>query len=170
MIKSYKSGDDPCLAILNLRNTPNEGMVTSPVQRLMGRRTQSVLPATPAVLKPSKIPVSEHSKLQWKRHQSAQHLCTRSQLPPLKPGDHVPMEPTDSRKEWRPATVTKALPYNNYEVWDGYRSFIRARRFLRKKPSSEPAVPTNNHHTSSSSSTEDSACKCQPTSRVLRWN
>ncbi|GFO08068.1 integrase core domain [Plakobranchus ocellatus] len=69
MIKSYKSGDDPYLALLNLRNIPNEGMVTSPVQRHIGRRTQSVLPATPAVLKPSKIPVSEHSKLQWKRHQ-----------------------------------------------------------------------------------------------------
>ncbi|GFO08069.1 hypothetical protein PoB_003457400 [Plakobranchus ocellatus] len=56
------------------------------------------------------------------------------------------MEPIDDRKEWRPATVTKALPYNNYEVWDGYRSFIRARKYFRKKPSPEPAVPTNNHH------------------------
>ncbi|GFR79740.1 integrase core domain, partial [Elysia marginata] len=128
-----------------MRNTPNEGMVTSPVQRLMGRRTQSVLPAMPAVLKPSKIPISEHSKLQWKQHQAAQHLCTRSQLPPLKPGDHVRMQPIDGRKEWRPATVTKALPFNNYEVWDGNRSFTRARIFLRKKPSPEPAVPTNNH-------------------------
>ena len=64
IIKSAKSGKDPHIALLNLRNTPNEGMSSSPVQRLMGRRTQSVLPATPAVLKPSKIPVSEHSRLQ----------------------------------------------------------------------------------------------------------
>ena len=142
MIKSAKSGDDPYIALLNLRNTPNEGMSSSPVQRLMGRRTQSVLPATPAVLKPSKIPVSEHSRLQWKRFQPAQRDCSRSNLPPLRSGDHVRMEPIDGKKEWRPASVTTALPHNNSEVWDRTRSFIRARKFLRKKPSPEPASST----------------------------
>ena len=44
------------------------------------------------------------------------------------------MEPIDGRNEWKPATVTKTLPHNNYEVWDGNRSFIRGRKFLRKKP------------------------------------
>ena len=142
MIKSAKSGDDPYIALLNLRNTPNEGMSSSPVQRLMGRRTQSVLPATPAVLKPSKIPVSQHSRLQWKRFQSAQWDCSRSNLPPLRLGDHARIEPIDGKKEWRSASVTRALPHNNYEVWDGTRSFIRARKFLRKKPSPEPASST----------------------------
>ena len=117
MIKSAKSGDDPYIALLNLRNTPNEGMSSSPVQRLMGRRTQSVLPATPVVLKPSKIPVSEHSKLQWKRFQPAQRDCSRSNLPPLRSGDHVRMEPIDGKKEWRPASVTTALPPNNYIIF-----------------------------------------------------
>ena len=142
MIKSAKSGDDPYIALLNLRNTPNEGMSSSPVQRLLRRRTQSVLPATPAVLKPSKIPVSEHSRLQWKRFQSAQGDCSRSYLPPLRSGDRVRMEPIDGKKEWRPASVTRALPHNNYEVWDGTRSFTCARKFLRKKPSTEPASST----------------------------
>ena len=142
MIKSAKSGDDPYIALLNLRNTPNEGMSSSPIQRLMGRRTQSALPATPAVLKPPKTPVSKHSRLQWKRFQSAQRDCSRSNLPPLQLGDHVRMGPIDGKKEWRPASVTRALPHNNYEVCDGTRLFIRARKFLRKKPSPEPASST----------------------------
>jgi hypothetical protein len=34
MKKSLKSGEDPFLALLSWRNTPSEGMNSSPVQRL----------------------------------------------------------------------------------------------------------------------------------------
>ncbi|KAK3769060.1 hypothetical protein RRG08_032051 [Elysia crispata] len=100
----------------------------------MGRRTQSHTPATSAVLQPFIVPQCESHKMEHRRHKSAQRTCFKQTLAPLQPGDHVRMEPIDGRNEWKPATVTKTLPHNNYEVWDGNRSFIRGRKFLRKKP------------------------------------
>ena len=37
--KSIRAGTDPYLAVLHYRNTPTQGMATSPSQRLMSRRT-----------------------------------------------------------------------------------------------------------------------------------
>ena len=44
MKKEKADGQDPLLALLDWRNTPTEGIETSPVQRLMGCRTQNLLP------------------------------------------------------------------------------------------------------------------------------
>ena len=43
---------DPYLSLLDWRNTPTEGLDSSPVQRLMGRRTRTFLPTTASLLKP----------------------------------------------------------------------------------------------------------------------
>ena len=37
---------DPFIGLLNVRNTPSEGMLTSPAQRLFGRRTKTTTPTT----------------------------------------------------------------------------------------------------------------------------
>ena len=50
--KALDAGTDPYLAILNYRNTPTQGMESSPVQRLMNRRTRTLLPTTKALLEP----------------------------------------------------------------------------------------------------------------------
>ena len=44
MEKAHASGEDPCLAILDFRNTPTENLETSPAQRLFGRRTKTLAP------------------------------------------------------------------------------------------------------------------------------
>ena len=44
MKKAKADGQDPLLALLDWRNTPTEGIGTSPAQRLMGRRTRTLLP------------------------------------------------------------------------------------------------------------------------------
>ena len=43
--KCKASKDDPYLGLLNIRNTPTEGMATSPAQRLFGRRTKTLVAA-----------------------------------------------------------------------------------------------------------------------------
>ena len=50
MRKSLRAGTDPFLALLAFRNTPTEGVDTSPAQRLFSRRTKTLLPTTTALL------------------------------------------------------------------------------------------------------------------------
>ena len=50
--KGLDAKEEPYLAILDYRNTPTEGMDTSPAQRLMNRRTKTILPTTQALLQP----------------------------------------------------------------------------------------------------------------------
>ena len=47
--KCKASKEDPYIGLLNIRNTPTEGMATSPAQRLFGRRTNTLLPTTQPV-------------------------------------------------------------------------------------------------------------------------
>ena len=53
--KAQADKRDPYLALLAWRNTPTEGLNSSPVQRLMGRRTRTPLPTSANLLKP-KLP------------------------------------------------------------------------------------------------------------------
>ena len=50
---AIKAGEDPWLAILTSRNTPTRGLDTSPVQRLMSRRTETLLPMDEKNLEPA---------------------------------------------------------------------------------------------------------------------
>ena len=50
--KALRENKDPWLALLDFRNTPTQGMQTSPVQRLMSRRTKTLVPIATSLLKP----------------------------------------------------------------------------------------------------------------------
>ena len=54
--KTSKSGEDQYLALLNIRNTPTQGVASSPAQRLLGKRTRSLLPSTRSLLEPRSPP------------------------------------------------------------------------------------------------------------------
>ena len=43
---------DPYLAIVDHRNTPSQGFLSNPAQRLMSRRTKTLLPTASALLRP----------------------------------------------------------------------------------------------------------------------
>jgi len=49
--KTDKGREDPYLALLNLRNTPQQGINSSPAQRLFSHRTKTILPTTQSLLK-----------------------------------------------------------------------------------------------------------------------
>ena len=52
MKKSFEDGEDPYLSLLNHRNTPRDTVLGNPAQRLMSRRTKTLLPATEELLEP----------------------------------------------------------------------------------------------------------------------
>ena len=46
MKKARIAGTDPNLSLLDYRNTPTEGLGSSPAQRLFGRRTKTLVPTS----------------------------------------------------------------------------------------------------------------------------
>ena len=50
--KCKKNNSDLNLALLEIRNTSTHGVGTSPTQRMLSRRTKSILPATKKQLTP----------------------------------------------------------------------------------------------------------------------
>lgn len=52
MRKAQTEDKDPYLAILDHRNTPSQGKNVSPAQRLLSRRTQTLLPIRDSLLQP----------------------------------------------------------------------------------------------------------------------
>ena len=87
--KAAKAEQDLYLALLDWRNTPTETLNLSPVQRLFGRRTKTLLPSSHRLLKP-KLPeeVDQKVKLQ-KATQSLQYNMGAKELEELRLGDSV---------------------------------------------------------------------------------
>ena len=138
--------EDPYIGLLNLRNTPTEGLSTSPAQRLMGRRTRTVVPTSSEALRPS-MPADESTGLRAKKMMSAEKHTNRQELAPLRAGENVrvqPIRPGD--KVWKEATVAHHIDGKSYKVVtkDG-RQYRRSRKHLRAKtPSTHTIPPTNN--------------------------
>ena len=139
-----RKADDIHLALLDHRNTITQGMTTSPAQRLMSRRTKTLLPVTENLLRPQVPDQEEQHRLLCKRQQSQAHYYNRTarDLPKLELGDVVRMKPIKNHERaWRKATVTQQVDDRSYvvETPDG-ASYRRNRFHLRK--SGEPAPPT----------------------------
>ena len=136
MRKAIESKSDPHLALLAWRNTPSEGLGTSPTQRIFGRRTKTLLPTSSRLLKP-KIPedVDQKLKLQ-KAKQSINYNQGARELDDLHPEDIVRLQPLGSigkDKQWAQARVEAQVDIRSYQVRteDG-RVFRRNRKHLRR--------------------------------------
>ena len=135
--KATKSKRDPYLSLLDWRNTPTEGLNSSPAQRLFGRRTKTLLPTSNHLLKP-KIPKEVEGKLTLKKAKQAMYYDRGTkELEQLLPGDLVRIQPQPSkirkRKEWTLASVEGKVDIRSYQVRteDG-RVYRRNRRHLRR--------------------------------------
>ena len=60
--RAWKFQSDPYLSLLDFRNTPTQGMNTSPAQRLMSRRTTTLLPTKESHLAPEVHPLKSKKK------------------------------------------------------------------------------------------------------------
>ena len=139
MKRSFLEHEDPYLALLYLRNTPQEGTDSSPVQRLMGRRTKTLIPTVPSLLNPA---TQNHETFVTQKEEKKEKMCrkfqNRNPLPPLNSGDTVRMQPIDGSKIWKEGTIVNQQQDNarSYTVKDNNGiQYRRDRQYLRYKPS-----------------------------------
>ena len=136
MRKCHERGDDHYLGLLNLRNTPTEGLDVSPAQRLFNRRTNSLIPAHNAKLKPDNCVVSQ--KLEIKKMKSILKTTDRKPLPKLQPGDDITFKANENSNKWRKGKISKQLNPKSYEIFSGDKLFRRTRQHIKKINMSQP--------------------------------
>ena len=80
--KSKVAGTDLYLALLAWRNTPSEGLESSPSQRMFGRRTRTLIPTTSELLKPKIVENVRGKLLKRKQLQAKHYNISAKELPP----------------------------------------------------------------------------------------
>ena len=145
--KALEAGTDPYLAILDYRNTPTQGIGSSPAQRLMSRRTKTLLPTTNQLLQPqARKQAEERAKLiERQQKQKWYYDRTAKDLKPLEKGDAVRMKPLrPGEKKWRKALVIEKRDQRSYTVAtpDG-GTYCRNRVHLRKTQEPPPIIQDN---------------------------
>ena len=142
--KSISAGHNFYLTLLDWRNTPSEGLDSSPAQRLLGRRTRTLLPTAAPLLKPETQPNIREKLLKRKEVQRKYYNRSTKELPPLKKGDTVRVHPmsTDRHGQCFKAKVEEKVDIRSYVVRkeDG-QTYRRNRRHLRA--TKEPFVSSN---------------------------
>ena len=95
MRKSTNACNDPYLTILDHRNTPSQGYLSSPAQRLMSTRTKTLLPTAAVLLRPEVVD-ARHTECDMRRSQNQQAMNYNkraSDRQVLEEGDTVRLQP-----------------------------------------------------------------------------
>lgn len=129
------------MVIPTWRNTPTQGLESSPVQRLMNRRTRTLLPTAASLLLPRNVNTEyEREKMTKKQLVQAKYYNRQAHdLPVLDEGDVVRMKPFIlGEKKWRKAVVTNRLDERSYEVQTPDATYRRNRMHLKKTEEPPP--------------------------------
>ena len=141
--KCKKANSDPYMALLELRNTPTQGISSSPAQRLHSRRTRTLLPTSNSLLVPRGRDIMESERAKMKhlqRKQSDNYNKQAKDLPSLAE-DVVRLKPFRSgEKQWPRAVVSKRLDERSYEIETKQGQTLRRNRVDLKKTRAEPPV------------------------------
>lgn len=145
LIKKAKEGPDLQLAILNWRNTPTEGSMYSPVQKLQSRRTKTLLP-TQCMLQPERITGVTEEIIERRKKAKLYYDRGAKLLPELEIGQTVRMQPAVRGTVWGKAVNLKQVGNRSYLVQTNKGNvYCRNRRFLktaRERNSEDPTVHT----------------------------
>lgn len=143
--KSHEAKSDPYLALLELRNIPNEKMGSSPVQRLFSRRTRTQLPVSKQLLKPEIQSNVKQRLLEKKAIQISYYNRSTRELSSLHKGDIVRFQPPGLKK-WIKARVENQVDVRSYSVRteDG-RQYRRNRKHLRTSKEHFDSAETTMH-------------------------
>ncbi|XP_066022566.1 uncharacterized protein [Pocillopora verrucosa] len=131
-----KGGNDFYLGLLAERNIPSQGIGSSPVQRLMNRRTRTLLPTTGSLLEPRTLSSShEREKLKDVQKKKARYYNSDvHDLPELNEGDNLRLKPfVLGQKEWKKGVVVERLDERSYEIETADGSSYRCNRAHLKK-------------------------------------
>ena len=122
---------DPNLALLAYRNTPTEGVGSSPAQRLFGRRRRTLLPTSDMLLKPKTVRHMQKKLEGRKNREKFYYDRGAKDLKELRPGDVVRIKIQDKDKEWVKAKVAEKVNPRSYKARteDGM-SYRRNRRHV----------------------------------------
>jgi hypothetical protein len=117
-------------ALLDWRNTPTEGVGTSPAQRFLGRRCKTLLPTTHVRLKPQ-YPTDDAAQALLGQKAKQRHYYNRqvNDLSPIQEGDGVRVQ-LPGEKTWTPSVCTGSRGTRSYGVRVGGQEFRRNRRQL----------------------------------------
>lgn len=139
MKKAKADGGDLLLALLDWRNTPTEGIGSSPAQRLMGRRTRTLLPTHKKLLTQSGHWATATKLAGRKARQERPYNKKSRPLDPLQCGQAIRMR-LPGKQEWTLGTCTRVLRNRSYEVEVCGRRYRRNRRQLRSTPEIPPPI------------------------------
>lgn len=126
-----KGNQDQWMSFLDYRNTPTEGMDSSPVQRLMSKITKTTLPV--AHLLEPEIQPDVQKNLTRKRRKAKKYFDRGSkELPELEIGQPIRMSsPTDAERKWRRGVCIDKMAPRSYIVEVNGSTYRRSRKFLR---------------------------------------
>ena len=119
-------------ALLDWRNTPTEGIGSSPAQRFLGRRCRTLLPLTEEMLKPEYDTSADYRALSGKRAKQAFYYNRQARdLPPISVGETVSIR-LPGEKQWTSGRCMGRHGPRSYIVRVGEAEYRRNRRHLRK--------------------------------------
>ena len=125
------SGEDPCLGLLNLRNTPAEGRTQAPYRNCLdGERNDlsQLLTVTNLTTKQEK----RDSEIKG-NHTASKVVETNHNwrnLPSLQLGQTERLQPIDNSKVWKEGTVTSKLNNWTFEVESNGKKYVWNRQLL----------------------------------------
>ena len=125
-----KKSEDPYISLLQYRNTPVEGLSSSPAQLLMSRMLRDKLPSVAELLNPKIVRHARDQLVKRQKIQKSIYDGNAKDLSDLRQGDSVYVQ---RGKEWQPATVIgRSDQPRSYFVLCGGRQLRRNRRWLRR--------------------------------------
>lgn len=99
MLKASEAGSDPYLGFLDFRNTPTQGLGTSPAQRLFGRHTKTLLPTSGRLLTQPEFDTTSQLFQAQKKKQAFYYNNGTKELQPLEPGRTIRINPPKYKQQ-----------------------------------------------------------------------
>ncbi|XP_054283219.1 uncharacterized protein K02A2.6-like [Macrosteles quadrilineatus] len=135
--KAEEEDIDIWLAILEWRNTESKGVASSPVQRIMSRRTRSLVPMKSELFKPYVQTQVRDRLIKKKQMYKYQYDRSSRHLPDLEIGQGVAVKtkPQQTNSKWAMGTVVSKPSSRSYIIKTPEGLYRRNREMLKPSPS-----------------------------------